>query len=64
MVGRQAEVALAMLDDGNRETLGEFGERRDRCAVAAGIGGDDERVLRRREEARRHGERRLVRRRC
>src|SRR5439155_8323248 len=34
MVGRQRQMPLAVLDDRDRETLGELGERRHRCGVA------------------------------
>ena len=53
MVGRQVQMALAVLDDRDREALGQRGERRHRGAVAPEIGGDDQRVLRRREQPRR-----------
>ena len=57
MIGRQVQMALAVLDDRDREALGQRGERRHRRAVAPGIGGDDQRVLRRREQSRRRFDR-------
>ena len=55
MIGRQRQMTLAVLDDRDRETLGEVGERRHRGEVAAGIGGDDQRLLRPCQDLRRGG---------
>ncbi len=63
VVGRQRQVAQTVLDDRDRKTLGEFGERRHRGMVAAGIGGDDQRVLRGGEDPGGGDNRHLVRRR-
>jgi hypothetical protein len=49
MVRRQVQMPLAVLDDGNGELFGECREGRHRRAVAPGIGGDDDRVPRRRQ---------------
>jgi hypothetical protein len=51
------------LESGEELPLGEVGERRHRCTVAPGVGGDDQRIVCGGDEARRRGERRLVRRR-
>jgi hypothetical protein len=63
MVGRQRQMPLAVLDHRDREAFGEFGERRHGGAVAAGVGGDDQRVRRPKEQPRRCLYRRFVRRR-
>jgi len=51
MFCREAEVARAVLDDGDREALCQICERPDRGRIAARAGRDDERVLGRRENS-------------
>ena len=51
MVGGKAQVARAMLHDRDREAPSEIGERLDRRRIASGAGRDDQRVLRRGENA-------------
>ena len=51
MVGAERQVARPMLDDREREPRGEFVECGDGGRIAPGAGGDDERVLRRGEDA-------------
>ena len=44
-------MSRSVLDDRERKTPGELGERRDRRRVAPGARGDDQRGLRRGEKA-------------
>ena len=60
MIRRQAQMARPVLHDRDRKPLGEVGEGCHRGAVAAGAGGDDQRVLGRGQNARRLVDRRRV----